>query len=60
MEKMRRAKAQQELNLATAVNGNKNVSVNTLAATRRVKEIFHPLLKTVKRLKILMPSFLSL
>lgn len=59
MEKMRRAKAQQELNLATAVNGNKNVSVNTLA-TRRVKEIFHSLLKTVKRLKVLMPSFLSL
>lgn len=31
VEKMRRAKAQQELNLATAVKGNKNVSINMLA-----------------------------
>lgn len=55
MEKMRKAKAQQELNLVTAVK-DKKCFYKYINSRKRVKENFHPLLETVKRLKYLMPS----
>lgn len=39
MEKMRRAKAQQELNLATALKSNESVSINKLAAKGDLRRI---------------------
>lgn len=63
-ERIRRAEVQLELNLATAVNDNKNVFINrqvTKGRSRRISILYwiqekqHQ--RTRKRLKYLMPSF---
>lgn len=65
-EKIRGARAQLELNLATSVKGNKNFSMNTVANKRRVQENPHPFgwgrgRSTVIRIRMgyLMPSLLQ-
>jgi len=63
-EKIRRAKAQLELSLATAIRDNKKCFYKYISNKMRVKENFHPLLDAggkvvtmdVKRQRYLMPS----
>ena len=66
-EKIRRAKAQLELNLATAVKDNKKCFYKYISNKRRAKENLHPLLdaggnivtKDVEKTEVLNAAFAS-